>query len=85
MLEPNPAHCKEAMRNPHLKPFKFWIESEQKDMDGLWRLGCCKRWKRKDLLPTDRVFGSSFHYNIKHDGATGHITNCKVQLVVQGN
>eukprot|EP00961_Rhodomonas_salina_P246819 3334422-Rhodomonas_salina.1 len=76
MLEPNPAHCKEAMRNPCLKP--FWIESEQKEMDGVWRRGCFKRWKRKDLLPTDRVFGSLFHYNIKRDGATGHITNCKV-------
>eukprot|EP00961_Rhodomonas_salina_P250236 3382649-Rhodomonas_salina.1 len=50
-LEPNPAHHKEAMQNPRLKP--FWIESEQMEMDGLWRRGCFKRWKRKDLLPTD--------------------------------
>eukprot|EP00961_Rhodomonas_salina_P193693 2615062-Rhodomonas_salina.1 len=54
-------------------------------MDGLWKRGCFQRWQRKDLLPNDRVFGSRFHYNIERDGATGQITNCKVQLVVQGN
>eukprot|EP00961_Rhodomonas_salina_P018351 246704-Rhodomonas_salina.1 len=52
MLEPNPVHCKEAMWNPCLKP--FWIESEQKERDGLWHWGCFKRWKRKDLLPKDQ-------------------------------
>eukprot|EP00961_Rhodomonas_salina_P014791 198614-Rhodomonas_salina.1 len=54
-------------------------------MDGLWKSRCFQRWQRKDLLPNDRVFGSRFHHNIKRDGATGQITNCKVQLVVQGN
>eukprot|EP00961_Rhodomonas_salina_P300266 3939633-Rhodomonas_salina.1 len=54
-------------------------------MDGLWRRGCFKRWCRKDLLPSNRVFGSRFHYNIKRYGATGQITDCKVRLVVQGN
>eukprot|EP00961_Rhodomonas_salina_P010377 139191-Rhodomonas_salina.1 len=83
MLEPNPANRNEAMRNVRLKP--FWIASEQKEMDGLWTRGCFKRWRRSDLQTNDRVFGSRFHYNIKRDGATGQITNCKVQLVVMGN
>eukprot|EP00961_Rhodomonas_salina_P130203 1753205-Rhodomonas_salina.1 len=75
MLEPSPANRNEAMRNVRLKP--FWIESENKEMKGLWSRGCFKRWRCSDLLPSDRVFGSRFHYNIKRDGATGHITNCK--------
>eukprot|EP00961_Rhodomonas_salina_P214839 2901555-Rhodomonas_salina.1 len=54
-------------------------------MDGLWKRGCFTRWKRSDLLRHDRIFGSRFHYNIKRDGATGQITNCKVRLVVMGN
>eukprot|EP00961_Rhodomonas_salina_P189163 2552264-Rhodomonas_salina.1 len=54
-------------------------------MDGLWKRGCFKLWKLSDLLASNRVFGSSFHYNIKRDGSTGLITNCKVRLVVMGN
>eukprot|EP00961_Rhodomonas_salina_P212497 2869930-Rhodomonas_salina.2 len=40
MLEPNPANQNEAMRNHRLKP--FWLDSEQKEMDGLWRRWCFK-------------------------------------------
>eukprot|EP00961_Rhodomonas_salina_P192912 2603143-Rhodomonas_salina.1 len=83
MLEPNPANRNEALRNARLRP--FWIDSKRKEMDGLWRRGCFKLWKRSELLASDRVFGSRFHYNIKRDGATGQITNCKVRLVVMGN
>eukprot|EP00961_Rhodomonas_salina_P199113 2685874-Rhodomonas_salina.1 len=58
-------------------------------MDGLWKLGCFKKWKRGDLLKNNRVFGSHFHsdYDIKRNGESGQITNCKVQLarVVMGN
>lgn len=53
-------------------------------MSGLWNQGCFKRWKRQDLLPSDRVFGCRYHYHIKRDNTTGQITNCKVLLVVQG-
>eukprot|EP00961_Rhodomonas_salina_P135928 1828993-Rhodomonas_salina.1 len=61
------------------------MDSETKEMSWLWKRGCFKKWKRGDLEKTDRVLGSRFHYNIKRDGATGQITNCKVQLVVMGN
>eukprot|EP00961_Rhodomonas_salina_P108014 1454412-Rhodomonas_salina.1 len=54
-------------------------------MDGLNKLGCFKKWNRTELAPNDRVFGSQFHYNIKRDGATSQVTNCKVSLVVMGN
>lgn len=47
-------------------------------MKGLWAKGCFKRWKRSDLEKTNRVFGSHFHYNIKCNGKTGKVTNCKV-------
>eukprot|EP00961_Rhodomonas_salina_P161157 2169570-Rhodomonas_salina.2 len=60
ILEPNPADRRAA--NPRLLP--FWMASEEKEMAGLWARGCFKRWKRSDLLKSDRVFGSSFHYNI---------------------
>ena len=76
MLEQTPANHRQAMNHPRLKP--FWMDSERKEMDGLWKRGCFKIWKRKDLLKNDRVFGSRFHYNIKRDATTGHITNCKV-------
>eukprot|EP00961_Rhodomonas_salina_P186450 2517539-Rhodomonas_salina.1 len=52
-------------------------------MDGLWKRGCFKKWKQADLLNNNRVFGSSFHYDIKRNWASGQIT--KVQLVVMGN
>eukprot|EP00961_Rhodomonas_salina_P255935 3458770-Rhodomonas_salina.1 len=55
MLEPNPANRNEAMRNVRLKP--FWIDSEHKEMDRLWKRGCFTQWKRSDLLRNDRVFG----------------------------
>eukprot|EP00961_Rhodomonas_salina_P076269 1023610-Rhodomonas_salina.3 len=48
----------------------FWIDFERKEMEGIWRWG---------------VWGSQFHYNIKLDGATVQITNCKVRLMVMGN
>eukprot|EP00961_Rhodomonas_salina_P063228 849677-Rhodomonas_salina.1 len=83
MQEPSPAYRNEAMRNALLKP--FWIQLEEKEMTGLWTKGCFKRWKRKDLACNNWVFASQFHYNIKRDGATGQITNCKVWLVVMGN
>lgn len=82
MLEADPASRKAAMAHPRLRP--FWMASEDKKMTGLWDRGCFRKWKRKDLLLDYRVFGSRFHYHIKRDGATGHITNCKVRLVVQG-
>eukprot|EP00961_Rhodomonas_salina_P046413 622947-Rhodomonas_salina.2 len=85
MLEPNPSNSKKAMLNAHLGP--FWIDSEQKDMDYLW-LHCCFKpecWKWSELLASDRVFCSGFHYSIKQDGATGQITNCNLRLVVMGN
>mmetsp|Transcript_27856 Transcript_27856/g.65715 ORF Transcript_27856/g.65715 Transcript_27856/m.65715 type:complete len:97 (-) Transcript_27856:1858-2148(-) len=44
MLEPDPANHTAAMKNPRLKP--FWLESEGKEMKGLWDKGCFKRWKR---------------------------------------
>eukprot|EP00961_Rhodomonas_salina_P063502 853346-Rhodomonas_salina.1 len=75
MLEPNPANRKQVMKNELLKP--FWIDSEGKELRGLWKLGCLKHWKRSDLETTDRVFCSRFHYNIKLDGKTRQITNCK--------
>eukprot|EP00961_Rhodomonas_salina_P124290 1675360-Rhodomonas_salina.1 len=37
MLEPNQANSNEAMWNVRLKP--FWIDSEHKEMDGLWKRG----------------------------------------------
>eukprot|EP00961_Rhodomonas_salina_P252464 3412445-Rhodomonas_salina.2 len=83
MLEPNPSTRNEAMCDTRLHP--FWIDSERKEMEGLWSRGCFKQWKRSELLASDRVFGSRFHYNIKRNGVTGQITNCKVQLVVMGN
>eukprot|EP00961_Rhodomonas_salina_P112936 1519388-Rhodomonas_salina.1 len=83
ILEQNPSNLNEAMHNVRLRP--FWMDSENKEMDGLWKRCCFKRWKRSDLLTNYRVCCSSFHYNIKCDGATRLITNCKVQLVVMGN
>ena len=83
MLEPDPTNRKAALKRSRLAP--FWIASEQKELTGLWSRDCFKRWKRGDLLKSDSVFGSRFHYHIKRDPKTGLITNCKVRLVVQGN
>eukprot|EP00961_Rhodomonas_salina_P275180 3717634-Rhodomonas_salina.1 len=85
MLEPSPTNCNEVMHNVRLCP--FWIDFEKKEMEGLWKLGCFKKWKCGDLLKNNslRVFGSRFHYDIKCNRASGQITNCKVQLVVMGN
>eukprot|EP00961_Rhodomonas_salina_P110329 1484965-Rhodomonas_salina.1 len=68
MLEPNQANRKQVMKNERLRP--FWIDSEGKELQGLWKWGCLKRWKRSDLETTDCVFGSRFHYNIKWDCKT---------------
>eukprot|EP00961_Rhodomonas_salina_P085381 1146703-Rhodomonas_salina.1 len=84
MLEPDPQHSAAAMKNVRLRP--FWMASENKEtVEGLNTKDCFKKWKRSDLAPNDRVFGSCFHYHIKRDATTGHITNCKVQLVVMGH
>lgn len=83
MLELDPANNNAAMKNQQLRP--FWIDSQNKEMEGLERKGCFKKWKRLDLAPNDQVFGSRFHYHIKRDCATGQVTNCKVRLVVMGN
>ncbi len=56
MLVPNPANRKEAMGNERLKP--FWLDSEKKEMSGLWRRQCFKKWRRSELLQDDRVFAS---------------------------
>eukprot|EP00961_Rhodomonas_salina_P258060 3487903-Rhodomonas_salina.1 len=39
-------------------------------MDGLNAKGCFKTWKQQDLAPNDSVFGSRFHYHIKHNVKT---------------
>ena len=81
-LEPDPRHRKEALAHPRFR--KFWLEGEKEEWDGLWGMGCFKKWNRKDLLPSDKVFGSRFHYHIKRDAITGVISRFKVRLVVQG-
>eukprot|EP00961_Rhodomonas_salina_P032108 432563-Rhodomonas_salina.2 len=43
MLEADPNNRTEALRNPRLLP--FWIDSENKEMAGLWSKGCFKKWK----------------------------------------
>eukprot|EP00961_Rhodomonas_salina_P300892 3940250-Rhodomonas_salina.2 len=74
MLEPDQANRAAAMKN-----------SENKEMDWLNTKGCFKKWKHQDLAPNNSVFGSRFHYHIKRDAKTEHITNCKVRLVVMGH
>jgi len=83
MLEQDPANSRAAMKHPRLAP--FWQASEDKEMAGLWGRNCFKKWNKADLMKTDCVFGSCFHYHIKRDAKTGEITNCKVRLVVMGN
>eukprot|EP00961_Rhodomonas_salina_P114999 1547446-Rhodomonas_salina.1 len=55
----------------------FWLDAERVEWSGLWERGCFKKWKRSDLLPNDRVFGSRSHYKIKHCHVTGRITKFK--------
>eukprot|EP00961_Rhodomonas_salina_P299787 3939207-Rhodomonas_salina.3 len=55
ILEPDPANHKQAMKNPCLRP--IWIESQNKEIKGLWDKGCFKRWKHSELRTDDRVFG----------------------------
>eukprot|EP00961_Rhodomonas_salina_P093597 1259395-Rhodomonas_salina.1 len=83
MLEQNPANRKQVMKNERLK--LFWIDSEGKELRGLWKWGCLKSWKHSDLETTDSVFCSRFHYKIKRDGKTWQITNCKIRLIVMGH
>eukprot|EP00961_Rhodomonas_salina_P230358 3113161-Rhodomonas_salina.5 len=63
----------------------FWLEAEHVEWKGLWERGCFEKWKPSDLEPNDRVFGSRYHYKIKHNAVTGLITKFKVRLVVQGH
>jgi hypothetical protein len=51
-------------------------------MTGLWRRNVFECVRRDSLDPADKVFGSRFHYKIKHKG--GEFDKCKVRLVVQG-
>ncbi len=55
MLEQSPSNRMEAMHHARLQP--FWVQSEQKEMDGLWHRKCFKHWKQTALLPNDSVFG----------------------------
>eukprot|EP00961_Rhodomonas_salina_P299388 3938897-Rhodomonas_salina.1 len=82
-MEPDPASRKEAMRHERFR--EFWLEAESKEWKGLWEKGCFRKWKCSDLLPNDRVFGSRYHYKIKHCQKTGKITKFKVRLVLQGH
>eukprot|EP00961_Rhodomonas_salina_P079142 1063984-Rhodomonas_salina.1 len=56
MLEPDPPNRQAAMKNVCLRP--FWMQSKNKEMDGLNAKACFKKWKHSDLEPNDRVFGS---------------------------
>eukprot|EP00961_Rhodomonas_salina_P048465 650667-Rhodomonas_salina.1 len=58
----------------------FWLDSEKTEWNGLWERCCFKKWRHCDLLPNDSVFGSSYHYKIKHCHVTGRITKFKVRL-----
>mmetsp|Transcript_62276 Transcript_62276/g.129140 ORF Transcript_62276/g.129140 Transcript_62276/m.129140 type:complete len:194 (-) Transcript_62276:86-667(-) len=44
LLEPDPKNHRKAMQHPRLAP--FWGEAAGEEMEGLWRRGCFKRWKR---------------------------------------
>eukprot|EP00961_Rhodomonas_salina_P200076 2698854-Rhodomonas_salina.1 len=82
-LEPDPANRKEAMRHERFRG--FWLEAEHAEWKGLWEKGCFKKWRSSDLKPNDRVFGSRYHYKIKHCQKTCKITKFKVRLVLQGH
>eukprot|EP00961_Rhodomonas_salina_P122709 1652621-Rhodomonas_salina.2 len=68
-LKPDPLTRKAAMQHHCFKD--FWLDAKQVEWKGLWARGCFKKWKRSDLEPNDRVFGSRYHYKIKHDTVTG--------------
>eukprot|EP00961_Rhodomonas_salina_P093577 1259041-Rhodomonas_salina.4 len=82
-LEPDPSNRKEAMRHERFRD--FWLDAERLEWKGLWDRGCFKKWKRSDLKADDRVFGSRYHYKIKHCMKTGKISKFKVRMVVQGH
>lgn len=82
-LEPDPANRNAAMRQERFKD--FWTDTERLEWKGLWESGCFRKWKQSDLLPSDSVFGSRYHYKIKHCVISGKISKFKVRLVVQGH
>ncbi len=43
-----------------------------------------KKWNRKDLLPSDRVFTSRYVYKIKRNAKTGAAYRFKARLIVRG-
>jgi len=68
MLEPDPANRRAAAAALLRSRFApFLTEAERQEWDGLQARGCFKRWLRKDLLPNNRVFTSSYVYKLKRD------------------
>eukprot|EP00961_Rhodomonas_salina_P261379 3532555-Rhodomonas_salina.1 len=59
MLEPSPTNRNEAMRNVRLS--LFWIDSEKKEMDGLWKCGCLRSSSSCNL-------GADHHFPSSGDG-----------------
>eukprot|EP00961_Rhodomonas_salina_P010089 135788-Rhodomonas_salina.2 len=82
-LEGDPTTRKQAMKHKRFQD--FWLEAKHLEWKGLWERGCFKKWKLEDVLGDDCVFGSSYHYKIKHCIKTGKITKFKVRMVVQGH
>eukprot|EP00961_Rhodomonas_salina_P294095 3934273-Rhodomonas_salina.1 len=84
-MEHDPANSKEAMQQERF--LDFWLDAEKAEWDGLWSRQCFKKWKRSELAPNDLVFGSRYHYKIKHDAISGKISKFKVRsrLVVMGH
>lgn len=80
-LEADPSSHQQAMCNVCFKD--FWLEAEKAEWEGLWERQCFRKWKSSYLDPSDRVFGSRYHYKIKHNNQTGCIACFKVRLVVQ--
>eukprot|EP00961_Rhodomonas_salina_P066743 896200-Rhodomonas_salina.1 len=74
-LVPDSANRRSAMKQERFK--QFWLDAEHKEWTGLADRECFKKWKRSDLLPSDLVFGSRYHYNIKHCSIMGKITKFK--------
>mmetsp|Transcript_62304 Transcript_62304/g.129298 ORF Transcript_62304/g.129298 Transcript_62304/m.129298 type:complete len:214 (-) Transcript_62304:258-899(-) len=54
LLEPDPKTHRKAMQHPRLAP--FWLEAAVEEMEGLWRRGCFKKWRRF-LRPGSREHG----------------------------
>eukprot|EP00961_Rhodomonas_salina_P065176 876808-Rhodomonas_salina.1 len=54
-------------------------------MTGLWDRNCFRKVQRSSLSKGQSVFGSRFHYKIKHDNTSNTLQNLKVCLVIQGN